>query len=453
MSEKILIDVDQRINSIKNSLKEIHSNIDLTTSRDPSFSSSSKKHQKPSNKSSPKSGKKPAKLSYVSNYVAFGNTEESESSSEELISPKKLTFDPTATEIFSKNLEFKGETISKESYFQDLSDLQHQITSLKEKNLALESNLNAKEQEIINLLNSQEILKKHLDLKTKNLDDNEKIVESLKSEIINLNLIISKYQTAMTEFENFHKDYEVRKDEKNKNFEGLEIKIQILQDEVLLLNEKLLAKESELQNLNLTNRELERENNHFSKFIKKSKEKSNVSSEKKIKDEIRNLKQINENLREELKKRPNDLVLKETEKKLIDLEKIVSEHCGKKNGVSDKKVLGSLMVLLKAQKTSDVLVKVQDLVKASTGSKFELSRKLKNLIIRYSPPGSFQKLPNDRKILAWIKRLIEEYLLKVKQEEFNMKNLDALKKCMKSLNVTFTEDLICKIEDLKNKVN
>lgn len=453
MSQKILLDVDQRITSIKNSLKEIHSNLEVTSPKEPSIPSSLKKRQKVSNKSSAKSSKNSGKLSYVSNYVAFGGTEESSSSSEEIISPKKVTFDPTATEIFSKNLEFKGETITKDSYFEDLSDLQQQLVTLKEKNLVLEANLNEKEQEIINLIASEDLLKKHLDLKTKHLDDTEKIVESLKSEVINLNSIIAKYQTALTEFENFHQDFEIRKDEKNKNFEGLQIKIQNLQSENLLLNEKLLNQETELQNLQLTNRELERENNHFGNFIKKNKEKSCSNSEKKIKNDLKNSKQINENLKVGLKKKPSELSSKETDRKLIDLEKNADEHCRKKSKTIEKKILASLMVLLKVQRSSDVVIKVQDLVKASAGSKLELSRKLKNLIIKYSPPGSFKKLPNDRKILSWIKRLIEEYLMKLKQEEFNKNNLEALRKCMKSLNVTFTEDLLAKIEDLKNKSN
>ena len=243
------------------------------------------------------------------------------------------------------------------------------------------------------------------------------------------------------------------KEEKNEKFDGLQIKIQSLQAEILLLNEKLSDKETELENLQLSNRELERENINFGKFVKKSKEKVSTNSGKKIKSEIRNFKQINENLRVELKRRPSELASRETDRKLNSLEKIADEYCGKKSRANYKKIAESLMILLKFQKSSDVVSKVQDLIKNSAGTKSELSRKLKNLIIKYSPPGSFKKLPNDGKVLSWIKRLIEEYLLKIKQEEFNKNNLEALKYCMKSLNVAFPEDLIGKIEDLKNKNN
>jgi predicted nucleic acid-binding Zn-ribbon protein len=449
MSEKILIDVDERINSIKNSLKEIGSNLVVTPSREDS-KLSSKSRQKSSGRSSPKSSKKSSKVTYVSKYIALGNTEDSDSSSEEVISPRKVTFDPTATEIFSKNLEFKGETITKDSYFQDINDLQHQLTQSKDRNSHLESILSQKEQEIINLVTSQEVLKKHLDLKTKNLEDSEKIIESLKSEVLNLNSIIAKYQTALCEFESFHKDYESRKDERNKDLESCQQKVFFLQQEIKELNQRLVNKESEVQSLQLTNRELERENNHFGKFIKKNKDKKSPT-EKKLKDEIKNLRQINENLREEIKKKPNDLVLKETEKKLNDLEKIVADHCGKKNSGNDKKIIGSLMVLLKVQKSSEIYSKVAEISKIVAGQKFELSKKLRNLIVKYSPPGSFQKLPNDRKIVSWIKRLIEEYLMKVKQDEFNSKNLEGLRQCMRIMEVTFPEDLVRKVEELKIK--
>lgn len=450
MSEKLLFDVDERINSIKNSLSHLSSNLELTPSRDDS-KLSQKKRQKTKNSSSPKSSKKSAKQFYVSNYVAFGNTEESDSSSLEIESPKRVVFDPTATEMFPVHAEFKGETITKDSYFTELFELKQELSIVKERNNELENIVQQKDQEIIQFLSSQEILKKHLDLKTRNLEDSEKMIFSLKEEILNLNGLVGKYQGAICEFENFQKEYETRRSDESKD----QVKISLLQQEIIDLKTKLKSKESDLEALQYSNRELERENTHFGKFIKKNKEKAGkTQTDKKLKDEIKNLKHLNENLKDELKKRPNDLVLRETEKKLADLEKVVADYCGKKapgGAGNDKKILGSLMVLLKVQKTSEIFAKVQELTRRQGAQKFELSKKLRSLIVKYSPPGSFGNLPSDKRILSWIKRLIEEYLLKLKQEEFNSKSLTALKQCMKYLEVTFPEDLMAKVEELKSK--
>lgn len=451
MSEKLLFDVDERINSIKNSLSHLSSNLELTPSRE-NLKSSQKKRQKQKPNSSPKSSKKSPKPFYVSNYVAFGNTAESDSSSLEIESPKRVIFDPTATEMYPVTSEFKGETLTKDNYYTDIFELQQQLSLTKEKNSELESIISQKEQEIIQLLGSQEILKKHLDLKTKNLEDSEKIVERLKEEILNLNGLVGKYQGAIHEFESFQKEYESHRSDNSKDH----IKISLLQEEIQALQIKLKTQENELETLQYSNRELERENTHFEKCIKKNKEKYNSSQiEKKLKDKIKSLKHANENLKEELKKKPNEAVLKETEKKLADLERFVADHCGKKGSGTagnDKKVLGSLMVLLKVQKKTEIFSKVQEMTRQVGGQKFELSKKLRNLIVKYSPPGSFGSLPSDKRILSWFKRLIEEYLLKLKQEEFNSSSMAALKQCMKCLNVTFPEDLLTKLEELKIKI-
>ena len=82
-----------------------------------------------------------------------------------------------------------------------------------------------------------------------------------------------------------------------------------------------------------------------------------------------------------------------------------------------------------------------------------ISKKLRNLLIKYSPPGTFTKLPGDKKVYSWIKRLIEEYLIKIKEQEYYSRHFEAMTSTMKLLNVTFPEDLVGKIENLLNKHN
>jgi hypothetical protein len=82
---------------------------------------------------------------------------------------------------------------------------------------------------------------------------------------------------------------------------------------------------------------------------------------------------------------------------------MVEDYCGKKNKplstnkVQYRKIIGSLLSLLKLNKFSEIVPKVQEMTKSQSSSGFNFSKKLRNLIIKYSPPGTFSKLPGDKK--------------------------------------------------------
>lgn len=455
MSQQLLYDVDERISAIKNSLKHITQNtenqafIDLSDEkREKSLSLKSPK--------SPKSQKKQRKNTFVSNYVVFGNGEDSESSVDNETPPKKVTFDPASSNWYDQSMDLNTEVKKMEGKSDQMIEIELLLNYEKNKTASLEKKIQQKESEI------EELNSKLVEINKNKENDKEsysELVNRLKNEILTLNKQIERYQELIKEFETFRYNKEKLLEEAEKN-NLYEEKIDNLYKKNEELQQLVISKDSEIHYLENSNRELTRHNNHMEKYVEKCKEKLLKSStDKKFQEEIKQLKQTNEALKEEIKKKPSDSALKDTEKKLRDLEKMVNDFCDKKslqtdaNKVSYRKIIGSLLNTLKINKFSEIVPKVQEIVKSSSVQNSQFPKKLRNLIMKYSPPDAFSKFPSDKKIYSWIKRLIEEYLMKLKEQEYYLRHFQVLTSAMKLLNITFPEDFLPKLEKILNKSN
>ena len=455
MSSQILYDVDERIQAIKNSLKKISQNYEGSPDENSLEKSKKQEVSFSLNLSSPKSSKKTIKNAFVSNYVAFGNTEESDSSVEDPATSKKLNFDPASSTWYNKSLDLNKEAKNMEGKTNEIIEFELLLNYEKNKSLNLELELKEKNKEIEDLTEKNFKLSEALSFKDSEKQDFVELIERLKTENFSLNSHVEKYSKIVKELE----EVQQRKTENFDKKSLYEQQIEEIHKECAELQQLLISKEAEIHYLQNNNRELTRQNNHLEKFVAKHREKSKAVSEKKYQEEIKQLKQMNEGLKDELKKKPAEAAIKETEKKLRDLEKMVEDYCGKKNKplstnkVQYRKIIGSLLSLLKLSKFSEIVPKVQEMTKSQSSSGFNFSKKLRNLIIKYSPPGTFSKLPGDKKIYFWIKRLIDEYLMKLKEQEYYSRHLEAMTTSMKLLNITFPEDFVGKITNLLNKHN
>ena len=201
----------------------------------------------------------------------------------------------------------------------------------KNKSNNLELEIKEKDQEIMTL---KEACSKMSDIilnKDKEKEGYLELIDRLKLENIELNKHIERYQGLLQEFEDIHEKYN-EKNTKTELYLKFEEKIEELNQENKELQQNIQVKDAEYQYLQNTNRELTRHNSHLEKAIQKlTKEKpKNAENDKKIKEEIKQLKQANEALKDELKKKPADSAIKETEKKIQELEKMVDDFCNKK---------------------------------------------------------------------------------------------------------------------------
>lgn len=466
MSQQLLYDVDERICAIKNSLKQFTENFETTPS---SRKSAAEKLEFPSTPKSPKSLKSPKshkklhKPAYVSNYVAFGGEDDSDSSIEEKITSKRVKFDPASSTWYDKSLDQRVDLTEGQVEVQEILGISKDLVNEKnkfeeeiaEKNQEIDGKnqeIDEKNQEIFQLKEANFKFFEMLNEKDKEKEGFLEMIGNLKSEVLDLNKHIERYQSLVKELEDMKAVY-AENDLKNEAFAKFQIKIEELTKENTEILQSAQAKDAELHYLQTSIRELTRHNSKLEKIIEKSlKDKPKPPNpDKKLKSEIKQLILTNEALKEELKRKPAESQIKETEKKLADLEKMVNDFCKKKILKSDtqhRKVIGNLLSILKISKSSEILNKVQDLLKPQSS----ISKKIRNLIVKYSPPGSFSTFPSDKKVYLWIKRLIEEYLLKIKEHAYYMDNYDLMQVVMKRLSITFPEDLLGKVESLLTKV-
>lgn len=457
MSHPLAYDVDERISSIKNSLKQITSS--FNNSDHIENSKPTKKKRPPRPIKSPRSTKKAKPHAYVSDYIAFGSENESESSIDEFLSSKKVTFNSPSSIISEKNLNLQEEYKETQEKTAEIIELEILLNYEKKKAVSLEKLVEEKDIEIDEIKRENIKLLEIMDKKDIEINENHKFIEKVKVENKSLVKHVERYQKMIKDFETMHQDLK-RGYETGRNALELEAKVIEDQENIKKLLEKVNKKDLEIQNLIMESRELTKNNGALELVVKEFKEIVESPCEvKKLKEKVKELKLINSTLEEKLSSNPKSL--QGTQKKLQDLEKVVHDLLNKKPSkkISDlpkklshppSKVLNSLQSLLKTKSYSQIPGKVTSLLHNQDSKNLDLTKKLRNLVLKYSPPGSIKKLPNDHKIYTWIKRLVKEYLKKSKDSETTNKNLEVLKNTMKMLNITFPEDLLNKVEELIN---
>ncbi|CAG9314185.1 unnamed protein product [Blepharisma stoltei] len=476
-------DVDERISTIKSSLKRIQSSFlgESSSSYIPDISQANSQYSiktpEPNEKYPPENidnttTTKPNSnyhTPYVSNYVAFGgNSKEENSSFSDTQSPKRQdyiqTMDPTSSSWYPKKLSIDEVEIDN---FPELSKVEQEIAH--------------KQDQIDELLGwKSEIIKKIEKYEDEIANKNDLIAE-LKGELFEANLQVktlkAKNEAILREIEESSMRDSGRLDKsdlKNRIAELEKARVDYMQEKEEI-QEELQRKSAKINVLEQNYLTVKKERNYFADKSKDLETKLTAISIEN--SEIKRKLSLHSTLSlKKLKTIDKNIPIKKGLKTLKGTEKLywhkelegTNEHKERLNspralskqkkspqkeltGTFMRKIIGQLMVILKVEHANELVEACTNAVKdaklSHDAQKFH--KKISSLIVKYSPPNSVEK-PSLNRVYKWIRRLIEEYLLIKKQQENTQKHTQIIQMLMKMLNVNFPEDILTELKRIMN---
>ncbi|CAG9335807.1 unnamed protein product [Blepharisma stoltei] len=295
-----------------------------------------------------------------------------------------------------------------------------------------------------------------LEVMNRELIKKDSIISDLKEELHNSRIDIKELNIKITKL---HEELEKRNskiDEQNELYKKIaeleKASIQFSYEKVELeevlkdSQQKIKVIENENQKLAKENNDLLSQNKQFQETVEKLKNgtesiKNRVETllnervRRKSQEELtliaknemqekenQDLVAENESLKKylnEAQQRINELEdqLLETQRKTIKKKKKSPVKINKASQdiiVSNmRKIIGQIMISLRVEHADQIIGACQKVIKEAkiTNDSKEFYKSVVFLIIKYSPPNSLSKLPSVKSVLKWLERLIKDYLL------------------------------------------
>ncbi|CAG9328535.1 unnamed protein product [Blepharisma stoltei] len=439
---------------------------------------------------SPKFSQNPKSKPYVSDYVAFGHNSKEPARHAEIIDPTISTAYREKTdftmarrndqgaryEITEKDASLRktqGSRHSEQKYTEPINNLRASARGLEDKANDLENAKIALQEENTQLHQKLMNLEKDINyIESKSLSMRDEI-KSLRSNNADLESQILNLKKEKVEY--LRQIDELKRIENQKNSEIETAAMQKREFEERIQELKQLLHDSSMTKYKAFDFD----------------EKENINSLH-LKDEISELKNENNKLKNALKRKPSCDEIRKATKKIEQLENAIEDIRGQKRRRSESakrtrerspklppirprsasrernrprsasrerkhenspirhltsatcaKIVRELMHEFSVESASLLIpsakLALRDLKSQSHQRK--LVERLRSLIIDCSPPGAFDKNPSLKRIWKWIRRLTEEYLQLKKESNQNATEKEVLIRLKKALSVENTEEI------------